>query len=170
MIRLTRVVRADASDLIAANRASQELHRPWVESFTDQTGFDAWFARSLTVSNVGLVVREKKSSEIVGVINLNEIVRGAFQSAYLGYYGMSNYSRTGLMTEGVRAAIAYAFGDLGLHRLEANIQPENLASIAFVKKLGFRREGYSPRYLRINGEWRDHERWALLVDASCKVH
>jgi ribosomal-protein-alanine N-acetyltransferase len=54
--------------------------------------------------------------------------------------------------------------ELGLHRLEANIQPENLASIGLVRRLGFRREGMPPRYLRINGEWRDHERWALLAD------
>ena len=68
------------------------------------------------------------------------------------------------MTEALRAAIGYAFGDLGLHRLKANIQPENIASIALVRRLGFQREGFSPRYLRINGEWRDHERWALLSD------
>lgn len=165
-IRLNRVTRADASDLIAANHASQGYHRPWVASFTDQTGFDTWFARCLTGPTVGLVAREEKSNEIVGVINLNEIIAGAFQSAYLGYYGMLSFSRKGLMTDAMRAAIAYAFGDLGLHRLEANIQPENLASIALVRKLGFQREGYSPRYLRINGEWRDHERWALLADAS----
>ncbi len=92
-IRLSRVTRADASDLIAANRASQEYHRPWVASFTDQAGFDTWFARGLTGPSVGLVAREERSNGIVGVINLNEIVAGAFQSAYLGYYGMSSFSQ-----------------------------------------------------------------------------
>ena len=169
-IRLSRVTRADASDLIAANRASQEYHGPWVASFTDQAGFDTWFARGLTGPSVGLVAREERSNEIVGVINLNEIVAGAFQSAYLGYYGMSSVSRKGLMTEAMRAAIAYAFGDLGLHRLEANIQPKNIASIALVRRLGFQKEGFSPRYLRINGEWQDHERWALLADTACAGH
>jgi ribosomal-protein-alanine N-acetyltransferase len=104
------------------------------------------------------------SNQIVGVINLNEIVMGAFQSAYLGYYGMANFSRTGLMTDALRAAVGYAFNELGLHRLEANIQPDNLASIALVRRVGFKQEGFSPRYLRIDGEWRDHERWALLAD------
>lgn len=70
------------------------------------------------------------------------------------------------MTQALRAAIRFAFGDLGLHRLEANIQPENRASIALVQRLGFRQEGLSPRYLHIGGEWRDHERWALLADES----
>ena len=101
-----------------------------------------------------------------GFINLNEIVMGAFRSAYLGYYGMLSFARTGLMTETLRATVNYAFNDLGLHRLEANIQPDNLASIALVRRVGFKQEGFSPRYLRINGEWRDHERWAMLADTA----
>jgi ribosomal-protein-alanine N-acetyltransferase len=79
---------------------------------------------------------------------------------------MLSFARTGLMTEALRAAACYAFNDLGLHRLEANIQPDNLASIALVRRVGFKQEGFSPRYLRINGEWRDHERWALLADTA----
>jgi len=162
-IRISRVIRADAAELIAANRLSQEYHLPWVTSFTDQAGFDAWFARCLTGPCVGLIAREVATNNVVGVVNISEIVAGAFQSAYLGYYGTLSFSRRGMMTEALRAAIDYAFGDLGLHRLEANIQPGNIASIALVRRLGFRKEGFSPGYLRINGEWRDHERWALLA-------
>jgi ribosomal-protein-alanine N-acetyltransferase len=165
-IRLNRVARSDAAELIAANRASQEYHLPWVASFTDQAGFDGWFARCLIGPNVGLVARESTSNQVVGVVTLSEIVTGAFQSAYLGYYGMSGFKRQGLMTQALRAAIQHAFGDMGLHRLEANIQPGNIASIALVRRLGFQKEGFSPRYLRIGGQWRDHERWALLADAS----
>ena len=163
-ILLKRVARSDAADLIAANRASRSHHLPWVDSFIDQAGFDQWFARCLTGPNVGLVARERASGAVVGVVNLNEIVGGVFQSAYLAYYGMADFSRKGLMTDALRAAIDVAFGELGLHRLEANIQPGNHASIALVRRLGFRQEGFSPRYLRIGGEWRDHERWALLAD------
>ncbi|MFX1738177.1 GNAT family protein [Paraburkholderia sp. A1RI_3L] len=165
-IRLSRVTRADAADLIAANRANQSYHLPWVASFTDDAGFDAWFGRGLTGPNVNLIAREAASSRVVGVVNINEIVGGVFQSAYLGYYGMQEFGRKGLMTQALRAAIRFAFGDLGLHRLEANIQPENRASIALVQRLGFRQEGLSPRYLHIGGEWRDHERWALLADET----
>ncbi|MFM0268741.1 GNAT family N-acetyltransferase [Paraburkholderia sediminicola] len=164
VIQIHRVIRADAAELIAANLASQDYHLPWVTSFTDQAGFDNWFARGLTGPNVGLVAREISSNKVVGVVNINEIVAGAFQSAYLGYYGMLNFARTGLMTEALRAAVGYAFNELGLHRLEANIQPGNTASIALIRRSGFRQEGFSPGYLRINGEWRDHERWALLSD------
>ncbi|VWB80544.1 phosphinothricin acetyltransferase [Burkholderia metallica] len=70
------------------------------------------------------------------------------------------------MTDAMRAAIGVAFDELGLHRVEANIQPGNHASIALVRRLGFTKEGFSPRYLRIGGEWRDHERWALLADGE----
>lgn len=163
-ILLNRVARTDAADLIAANRASRDHHLPWVDSFTDQAGFDQWFGRCLTGPNVGFVARERTSGAVVGVVNLNEIVGGVFQSAYLGYYGMVAFSRKGLMTDAMRAAIGVAFGELGLHRLEANIQPGNHASIALVRRLGFTKEGFSPRYLRIDGAWRDHERWALLAD------
>lgn len=163
-IRITHVSRADAEELIAANRASQAHHLPWVASFTDQAGFDGWFSRTLVGANVGLVAREAASNAVVGVVNLNEIVAGVFQSAYMGYYGMANFARQGLMTETLRAAVRHAFDDLGLHRLEANIQPGNVASIALARRVGFQKEGYSPRYLRIDGKWRDHERWALLSD------
>ncbi|HEB3533278.1 GNAT family N-acetyltransferase [Burkholderia cenocepacia] len=163
-ILLKRVARSDAADLIAANRASRSHHLPWVDSFIDQAGFDQWSARCLTGPNVGFIARERASGAVVGVVNLNEIVGGVFQSAYLAYYGMAEFSRKGLMTDALRAAIDVAFGELGLHRLEANIQPANHASIALVRRLGFRQEGFSPRYLRIGGEWRDHERWALLAD------
>jgi len=103
LIQLSHVIRADAADLISANRANQDYHLPWVTSFTDQAGFDTWFARSLTGPNVGLVAREPAFGQIVGVVKVNEIVAGAFQSAYLGYYGISNFSRKGLMTEALRS-------------------------------------------------------------------
>lgn len=164
VIQIRRVSRDDAAELIAANLANQDYHSPWLSSFTDQTGFDNWFSRGLTGANIGLVAREVASNKVIGVVNINEIVAGAFQSAYLGYYGMRDFARTGLMTQVLRAAVGYAFSELGLHRLEANIQPGNAASIALARRVGFKYEGFSPNYLRINGEWRDHERWALLAD------
>jgi ribosomal-protein-alanine N-acetyltransferase len=68
------------------------------------------------------------------------------------------------MTVGVGAVVRKAFTYHGLHRLEANIQPDNRASIQLVQRLGFRREGLSRRYLKIGGRWRDHERWAMLAE------
>ena len=163
-IYLKSVSVADAPALIAGNRESAGYHAPWANPFTDLAGFEAWFGRIVAGPNVALVAREVESGQIAGVVNLSEIVAGGFQSAYLGYYGMVGFAGRGLMTEAVRGAVLHAFDLLGLHRLEANIQPGNLRSIALVERLGFQREGFSPRYLRIAGAWRDHERWALLAD------
>ena len=124
-----------------------------------EAGFDAWFGRTLTGPHVGLVAREAASGRVVGVVNLMEIVANPFyQGAYLGYHGMAALAGRGLMTKAVRLATAHAFEALGLHRLEANIQPGNTRSIALVKRLGFRLEGFSPRYLPLDGAWRDHQR------------
>ena len=67
------------------------------------------------------------------------------------------------MRAGLSQVVRYAFSSLKMHRLEANIQPENIASIALVRSCGFLKEGYSPKYLKIGGRWRDHERWAILA-------
>ena len=114
--------------------------------------------------HVRLVARELASGGIVGVTNLSQTFLKGFQSAYLSYYGMAAFAGRGFMKEAVRLTADQAFGEVGLHRLEANSQPGNLPSIAFAKRAGFRKEGFSPRQLRIDGVWRDHERWALLAD------
>ena len=160
----------DRADLIRANQDSRAHHLPWAEPFTDDAGFDVWFARSLTGPNVGLVAREIASARVVGIVNISNIVLGAFRSAYLGYYGMAWCAGRGLMTEAVGLAVRYAFDTLGLHRVEANIQPGNAPSIALVRRLGFTKEGFSPRYLHIGGDWRDHERWARLADQDGSVN
>jgi [ribosomal protein S5]-alanine N-acetyltransferase len=161
---LHRASHADRAEVVRGNQASRDYHHPWADPFTDEAGFDAWLARSLTGPHVQLVAREVASSAVIGVVNFNEIVGGFFQSAYLGYYGMVQHSGRALMTEAVGRAVSFAFSDLGLHRLEANIQPDNHRSLGLIQRLGFRHEGYSPRYLRIGGVWRDHERWAVLAD------
>jgi ribosomal-protein-alanine N-acetyltransferase len=163
-LEIKPATRSDSDELIRANIESRPHHQPWTRPFTDAEGFEDWFSGLVTGANVGLVARETGSGGIVGVINLSQIVRKGFQNAYVGYYGMIAFAKRGLMTEAVRLAARYAFDEIGLHRLEANIQPTNLRSIALVQRVGFCKEGFSPRYLRIDGVWRDHERWALLAD------
>ena len=101
---------------------------------------------------------------IVGRFHLNEIVRGAFRSAYMSYWVGAPFAGRGLMREGIELVLDHAFNAADLHRVEANIQPTNAASIALAKGAGFRLEGYSERYLEIAGEWADHERWAMTAE------
>jgi len=158
------IKRSDAADLIRANCESQAHHEPWVHPFTDADGFENWFGRQSAEACVNLVARETLSNGVVGVVSFSQISLGGFLNAYLAYYGMVHHSGRGLMTEALQTAIGYAFEGIGLHRLEANIQPSNVSSTALIRRVGFRLEGFSPRYLKVGGEWRDHERWALLCD------
>jgi ribosomal-protein-alanine N-acetyltransferase len=113
--------------------------------------------------NYGFLVCRSTDQALVGVINLSNIVQGAFKSGYLGYYAYSGLERQGYMKLGLKSVDRYSFKTLKLHRLEANIQPGNEASIRLAASCGFQKEGYSRRYLKINGRWRDHERWAILA-------
>ena len=163
-VGIRRPSEADAAEFVALMQASAALHEPWGAYPTTIERFEQYLRRRALPDQEGFLVCDRESGAIAGVININSIVRGIFQSGYLGYYVGQAFARRGYMTEGLRLVIGYAFAELKLHRLESNIQPANVASIALVRKLGFRYEGFSPRYLRINGEWRDHERWALLAD------
>ena len=162
IVTIRRATEDDAEALIQGNLASREAYAPWVEPFGDRDGFERWFAGTRTGRKVALVAEAEGA--IVGMVNLNEIVYGSFCSAYIAYYAMAGFGGRGLMTRAVELAVGHAFTDLGLHRVEANVQPGNLRSRALLQRLGFRLEGYSPRYLRIAGAWRDHERWAKLAD------
>lgn len=99
---------------------------------------------------------DSQYNKIIGSIALNEIIRGCFQSCFLGYKIDETYRNKGYMTEGVSKIVEYAFRELNLHRIEANIIPSNLASIRVVEKNGFINEGVSRKYLKINGVWEDH--------------
>lgn len=154
------VTAADEAAFTAAARASQKLHRPWVQPPRDAAAFARYLARFDGTTHHGFVV--VADGELAGTIHLTNIVMGAFRSGYLGYYAFTGFERRGLMTRGLNALVRHAFTDLGLHRVEANIQPGNTASIALVMRCGFQLEGYSPKYLKIAGRWRDHERWARI--------
>jgi ribosomal-protein-alanine N-acetyltransferase len=106
----------------------------------------------------------------VGYVNISNIVRSDFQSGHLGFGAFASHAGQGFMTRGLAAVLGMAFGDLGLHRVEANIQPANRRSIGLVRRLGFEKEGVSPSYLMVGGEWRDHERWALRAESWAGRH
>jgi ribosomal-protein-alanine N-acetyltransferase len=153
----------DEAEFLAAVERSRDLHEPWVRAPGDAAAFAEYVARGDVNTHFGFLVREVEQSTLVGVININEIVYRAFRSGYLGYYGFAQNNRRGLMTEALPVVIGHAFGALGLHRLEANIQPGNEASRKLAQRCGFRLEGFSPDYLMVDGAWRDHERWAITA-------
>jgi ribosomal-protein-alanine N-acetyltransferase len=161
---LERPSAARRREFLEAARRSRAFLRRWAAPPATARAYRAYLSRLGEPKYEGHFVVLRSSGALVGVINLNEIVRGSFQSAYLGYYGFLPHVGRGYMREGLRLVLQRAFGELRLHRVEANIQPGNGASLAVVRGLGFRREGFSPRYLKIGGRWRDHQRWALLAE------
>lgn len=154
----------DQKVFLAALRQSRTLHRPWVQPPGSARAFRRYIDGQQGPRFAAFFVWTPQKRGLVGVINLSEIVRGSFHSAYLGYYAFEPFAGRGLMKKGLSQVITHAFRKMKLHRLEANIQPGNASSLALVKTLGFHREGFSPRYLKIAGRWRDHERWAILSE------
>lgn len=151
------------AEFLAAAARSRDLHRGLVAPPRTLEAFERYLARLRGPADIGYWIRTHEN-ELAGVINVSEIVRGAFQSAYLGYYAFVPHDRHGYMSEGLRAVLGEVFRVHRLHRVEANIQPGNTASRDLVRRLGFQQEGFSPRYLKVGGRWRDHERWALTVE------
>jgi ribosomal-protein-alanine N-acetyltransferase len=154
----------DADEFLSLTRASRALHRPWVSPPGDEAAFTEYVRRNGGGDFRGFLACRREDGALVGVVNLSQVFRGSFNNAYLGFYGFIPFARKGYMTEGVGLALRHAFRSMGLHRVEANLQPANERSRALLERLGFRLEGFSPRYLKIAGRWRDHERWAILAE------
>ncbi len=163
-VYLRSVDKDDRSEFLKLMRLSQQLHHPWISPPLTEATFAAYLARTRSDDHDGLLLCSKHDDAIIGVININNIVRGSFLSASLGYYAGAPYAGQGLMREGLELVKGYAFYTLGLHRLEANIQPDNHRSITLVQQCGFVREGLSKSFLFIDGKWSDHERWTALHD------
>jgi len=158
---------ADEHDFLAAARASRSLHGPWTRPPDTPARFAVFAARygdPKPTTHAGFLVFRREDHALVGVFNFSEIVRGVFRSTYLGYFGFAPFAGQGYMTEGMALVLDVAFRALGLHRVEVNIQPTNARSLALAHRIGFTREGYSRRYVKIAGRWRDHERYAMLAE------
>jgi ribosomal-protein-alanine N-acetyltransferase len=150
-------------EFLAAVARSRKLHRHFASPPCTNEAFFENLKRFRSHAHIGYWVCTE-DGELAGVININEIVRGCFGSAYLGYYAFVPHNGRGYMKSGLSAVLSEAFGRHRLHRLEANIQPDNEVSRCLVQRLGFRLEGFSLRYLKIAGRWCDHERWALTAE------
>lgn len=162
-VELCPLTLADQDEFCALAQASSELHLPWMQLPATAEEFQVWMRRFDDGTNRGFLVRVRETGAAAGMVNINSIIRGRYQGASLGYAAFAPSAGHGYMTEGLAVTLQHAFTDLRLHRLEANIQPANKASLALVQRLGFRYEGVSPAYLYIDGDWRDHERWAITA-------
>jgi len=163
-VALRDLVLADCDAFLRMVRDSRELHRPWTYPPERADQFEDLVSRTSRDDFACLVTTLADDGDLVGVFTVSQIVRGYFQSAYLGYYANARHAGKGLMSESMALVLDHTFGPLALHRLEANIQPGNQPSVALARAAGFRLEGYSPRYLLIGGRWRDHERYAITAD------
>ncbi len=136
------------------NYFSVWYHRAWLESLEQE---------ALNGTQVKFGVYYKTNpNRIIGSVSLSNIIKGIFQSCFLGYRIDENETQKGIATESIKRVIEYAFDELKLHRIEANVMPSNAASIKVVEKLGFINEGLAKNYLKVNGKWEDHYHFVLI--------
>ncbi|HZA19149.1 MAG TPA: GNAT family protein [Pseudonocardiaceae bacterium] len=147
--------------------------RPW-----EPEAEGAWVERSTTMTWPVLCSGQRATArrgqalpfgitldgQLAGQLTLGNVVRGSLRSAWVGYWVESTVAGGGVATAAVALAVDHAFGPVGLHRVEATVRPENVASLRVLAKLGFRDEGLLRRYLEVDGAWRDHQLLALLED------
>ena len=160
----------DCDAFLAAVRRSRSLHRNWINpKATTRKAFFAYLNRFADDARFGFVVVARETGELAGVINLNDVIRGSFQSASVGYYAFTPHAGHGFMREALWLVLWHVISECVEIPVEANIQPGNPASIALVKKCGFKREGLSRKLLKVCGRWRDHERWAVLAEDFARL-
>jgi ribosomal-protein-alanine N-acetyltransferase len=151
-------------------RSSREFLVPWEPTWTRDALTRQAFRRRVRVyetewrdgTSFSFLVFRRDDEAILGGITLSNVRRGVAETASLGYWIGASHARQGYMTEALICALDFAFERLGLHRVEAACLPSNAASKALLLKAGFTQEGYTRRYLRINGDWRDHLLFAIL--------
>ena len=167
-VTLRRPQASDAKAFVEAVGKSRRLHGAWVSPPATRAAFARYVERfggpPRTSEHVGYVAVRIDDGALVGAFNFSEIVRRAFESAYLGYYAFAPFTGQGYASEALALALDAAFDELRLHRVEVNVQPNNRRSLALAERVGFAREGYSRRYVRVAGRWRDHVRFAMLAE------
>lgn len=161
---IRRLTEDDREEFVTLVELSAKFLQPWVYLPNSLEKFDTYLHRFDGASAECILICTRKTGDIVGTVSISDIIRASYQRGTVGYNAFMNSARQGYMSEGMKLVFKFAFEDLGLHRLEADIQPGNIPSLRFARKVGFQREGYSPGFICINGVWKDHERWAINSD------
>jgi [ribosomal protein S5]-alanine N-acetyltransferase len=152
---------ADRDSFLALTRASRGFHRPWIRPPVDAGGFAGYLLRMDHDGTEALAACRLEDGRLVGLVNLNRIVREPPAHADLGYSVGAGFAGRGYMTEAVGLALERAFAQLGLERLDAHVHPANEVSVRLLRRLGFARVSAATRLVLVGDEWRPHERWVL---------
>ncbi|MCH2137375.1 MAG: GNAT family N-acetyltransferase [Phycisphaerales bacterium] len=169
-LRAPRVT--DAGDVLAVRHRSRAFLGPWIPMMAPEDDhLRSCKAQIRHQRNqwrndqaYALVVADRRTDRFIGRVTFTEVVRSVFQNAALGYWIDVEYAGRGLMSEALSLALGVAFGSMGLHRAQAAIRPHNVASLALARRCGLRREGLAARFLFIDGEWADHEIYAITAE------
>lgn len=162
---LIRLLDVEEAELLLRYRLDNRDHlRPW-EPLRNTSHYtlegcrqtiEAGLEASRSDRGFPFVMLTPDASEVVGTFTFANVVRGVFQACHLGYGISRRHEGQGLMFEALDAAVRYAFGPLDFHRVMANYMPRNDRSGRLLERLGFEKEGYAKRYLKIDGLWEDH--------------
>lgn len=176
-LELRQALVGDAAAVARYYAENEEHLRPWSPKRPRGFASEAHWRRVVPQMdaewkagrNLRLFAWSLRESPVIGTVSLSQISHGAFRQAYLGYELAAAWQGRGYAREMVRAVVAYAFDELGLHRVAANYMPHNERSGRLLRELGFVVEGYAKSYLAINGRWEDHVMTALVNPVDLPV-
>lgn len=166
---LRELAQDDGAAIARAYRRNREHLAPWDPARPEEFYTEEWHKERLwsqvleNSTGRALYTVLESDGEIVGRLNLTDVVRGAFENGHVGYWLDARFTGRGLMTRAIEALAVHARDELGLHRLQAATLPHNEASQAVLTRVGFERIGFAPSYLRIAGEWQDHVMFQLIL-------
>ncbi|MFD6139754.1 GNAT family N-acetyltransferase [Promicromonospora sp. NPDC060271] len=171
-VTLRALTEDDAEAIASAYGRNREYLTPWEparpEAFYTQEWHKEQLRAQVLENSTGraLYTVLEADGEIVGRLNLTDIVHGAFENGHVGYWLDARFTGRGIMTRAIEALVEHARDELGLHRLQAATLPHNEASQAVLTRIGFERIGFAPGYLKIAGQWQDHVLFQLLLHAD----
>ncbi|MDG0794888.1 GNAT family N-acetyltransferase [Cohnella ginsengisoli] len=168
-VYLRRLKKGDAAALLELRRRNRSFFEPFEPVRAEREFTPAGIRDMLDQDELhwergsgfafGIFLRD--ADRLVGRVNLSNVVRGAWESCTVGYYMDQDENGRGRMTEALGQAVSFAFGEAGLHRVQAAVMPRNLASIRVIEKNGFKYEGLAEYYLKIHGVWEHHRIYSL---------